>query len=142
MTMLNPNPVGPVIGPSLLPSVLRTVVPLIYAMLVRWGVTEWIDPDDLFVTNLITVVVTALFYVALRLMERHWDKIGWLLGYAAPPVYTSGPVVAGEVEGVIDVPVGPGDRSEGPAKEAAQPEMGVARDVTGTTEQVRKPYSQ
>lgn len=79
---------------TLLPSLLRTVVPLIYAMLVRWGVVEWLDPDDLFITNAITVVVTAVFYAALRLAEQHHEKVGWLLGYGKQPVYVPGPVLA------------------------------------------------
>jgi hypothetical protein len=79
---------------TLLPSLLRTVVPLIYAMLIRWGVVEWLDPDDLFLTNLITVLVTGVFYLVLRLLEQHWDKIGWLLGYAKQPVYVPGEVLA------------------------------------------------
>lgn len=86
------------VGTAYLPSLLRTVVPIIYAMLVRWGVVEWLDPDDLFVTNLVTVLVTAAFYLVLRLLERHWDKIGWLLGYAQQPVYVKGHVVSVRTE--------------------------------------------
>lgn len=84
----------PVLGKTLLPSVLRTVVPIIYAFLVQRGVVAWLDPSDVFVTNLITGLVTAVFYVALRLAERHWDKIGWLLGYAQQPVYVKGEVIS------------------------------------------------
>lgn len=91
------------IGQTYLPSVLRTVVPLIYAMLVRWGVVEWLDPENLFVTNLITVVVTALFYVLLRYVEQYWDKIGWLLGYGKQPVYVRGEVLT--VDTVADPPL-------------------------------------
>lgn len=90
------------LGATLLPSVLRTLVPMIYALLVRWGVVEWLDPDDLLLTNFITVVVTGVFYVVLRWAEQHWDKIGWLLGYAKQPVY-----VKGEVLNVTDTPTPP-----------------------------------
>lgn len=99
MSTPTPMPAGAV---TLLPSVLRTVVPIVYAALVRWGVVEWLDPDDAFVTNLIAVVVTMLFYVALRFAEQHWDKIGWLLGYAKQPVY-----VKGEVLSVVEQPTPP-----------------------------------
>lgn len=78
---------------TLLPSVLRTVVPIVYAMLVRWGVVSWVDPGDMFVTNLITVLVTGGFYVAVRVVERYWAQIGWLLGYAQQPVYVKGEVL-------------------------------------------------
>lgn len=82
------------VGRTLLPSVLRTVVPMIYAMLVQRGIVEWLDPNDIFVTNLLTVLVTAVFYVALRFAEKHWNQIGWLLGYAKQPVYVQGQVVS------------------------------------------------
>lgn len=88
-----PTPVG-TWGKTLLPSVLRTVVPLVYAMLVQKGVVAWIDPNDVFVTNFLTVVVTGAFYVLLRLLEKNWSKVGWLLGYAQQPVYVQGEVLA------------------------------------------------
>lgn len=88
-----PTPVS-TIGATYLPSVLRTLVPLIYAMLVRAGVVEWLDPNDMFLTNFLTVLFTALFYIVLRVAEQHWDKIGWLLGYAQQPVYVKGEVLA------------------------------------------------
>lgn len=75
------------IGDTLLPSVLRTTVPIIYALLARKGVVEWLGVDDALVNNLLAGFVTVVFYVILRVAERHWDKIGWLLGYAQQPVY-------------------------------------------------------
>jgi hypothetical protein len=90
-------PSGPLAGLSqtLLPSVLRTFVPLCYALLVRWGLIEWLGLPDEAWTYLITTVVTTLFYVVLRVLERYWDKVGWLLGFAArPAVYVSGQVLS------------------------------------------------
>jgi hypothetical protein len=101
--MSTPTPLPPaggtpvsVLGSTLLPSVLRTVVPIIYALLVRKGVVEWLGFDDALVNNALTLLVTALFYVVLRVAERYWDKIGWLLGYAQQPVYVQGQVIAVE----------------------------------------------
>lgn len=96
MTTPNPIPGGDLTPGALrllLPSVLRTVVPMIYAMLVRWGVVSWLDPDNRFLTGFITVLVTAVFYIVLRFAEQYWDKIGWLLGYARQPVYVKGEVL-------------------------------------------------
>lgn len=105
---------------TLLPSVLRTVVPIVYAMLVRWGVTEWLDPDDMFVTNLITVLVTASFYVGLRLLEKYRSRVGWLLGYAQQPVY-----VKGEVINVTEVATPPTTTTEVETTESTLPDEGV-----------------
>lgn len=99
--MSNTTP-APVLGASLLPSVLRTVVPIIYAMLVKWGVVSWLDLPNLLWENVITAVVTTVFYVVLRLAERYQSQIGWLLGYAQQPVY-----VTGEVLSVVKEPTPP-----------------------------------
>lgn len=81
-------------GASLLPSVLRTLVPVIYALLVKWGVVSWLGIGDVLIENLITALVTIAFYALLRVAERHWSSIGWLLGYAQQPVYVPGEVVS------------------------------------------------
>lgn len=73
---------------TLIPSVVRTVVPLVISVLVGWGFTE--TSLDGPVTAVLTVVVTALYYVIIRVLERYWDKIGWLLGYPSQPVYVKG----------------------------------------------------
>lgn len=95
--MTTPSPV-PIMGATLLPSVLRTVVPIIYAMLVKWGVVTWLDVPSLLWENIITAVVTTLFYVALRVAERYKSQIGWLLGYAQQPVYVPGEVLKVETQ--------------------------------------------
>ena len=70
---------------SLIPSIVRTLVPLIVSVLVGWGLadTNLTDP----VTAVLTILVTALYYIVVRLLEQHWSKIGWLLGYPSQPVY-------------------------------------------------------
>lgn len=79
-----------VLGTAILPSVLRTIVPIIYALLVRLGVVEWLALDSVFLNGAITTLVTAVIYVLIRVAERYWDKIGWLLGYPQHPVYVNG----------------------------------------------------
>lgn len=95
-TPATPSTEPSIIPVTLLPSVLRTLLPMVYAMLVRWGVVEWLDPNDLFLTNFLTVLITLVFYVALRIAERHKAQIGWLLGYAQQPVYVKGEVISAD----------------------------------------------
>lgn len=70
---------------SLIPSIVRTVVPLVISVLVGWGFAETALTGP--VTAVLTIVVTALYYIVVRLLEQHWSKIGWLLGYPSQPVY-------------------------------------------------------
>ena len=68
-------------------SILRTVVPIIYALLIRWGVKDWLGVDDALFQSAITLVVSGIVYVALRFAETHKAALGWLLGYASQPSY-------------------------------------------------------
>lgn len=116
------NTPAPAFGATLLPSVLRTVVPIIYAMLVQWGVVSWLDlPSELW-ENVITGLVTVAFYVVLRVAERYKSQIGWLLGYAQQPVY-----VAGEVLKVEKAPTPP---TESVATRDEQPTTTVTVETT------------
>lgn len=77
---------------SLIPGIVRTFVPLLIAFLLRIGLTET-SIDQKWVEWFITGVVTMLYYIVVRVLEKHWGKIGWLLGYAAQPVYVRGDIV-------------------------------------------------
>jgi hypothetical protein len=88
-----PTPIS-TLGSTLLPSVLRTTVPIIYSFLVHKGVVAWLGIDSDLANNTITAVVTVAFYVALRVAERYQSQIGWLLGYAQQPVYVKGEVLS------------------------------------------------
>lgn len=68
-------------------SVLRTLVPILYALLVRFGVVEWLGLDDALMQSVVTMLATGLIYVALRLAEKNKAALGWLLGYASQPSY-------------------------------------------------------
>lgn len=86
---------------SLIPGIVRTFIPLVVAGAVRIGLTET-SLDMRWIEWVLTGLVTMAYYVVVRVAERHWDKIGWLLGYPAQPVYVKGEVIA-----VTDVPTPP-----------------------------------
>jgi hypothetical protein len=81
----------------LLPSILRTVVPL----LAGWAITVLsglgLTADSAAIAGGVTAAVTAAYYLTFRLVERAVEKLdgpGWvrvaaglLLGYARPPQY-------------------------------------------------------
>jgi hypothetical protein len=83
----------------LLPSILRTVVPL----LAGWAITVLsgigLSADSTAVAGGVTVAVAAVYYLAFRVIERLTEKfrgpawlmmaVGLLLGYARPPRYES-----------------------------------------------------
>lgn len=71
-------------------SILRTVVPILYALLVKAGLGK-LGVDDTLIQGLATLIVTGLIYAAVRVVERFAPKFGWLLGYPAAPTYTSAP---------------------------------------------------
>jgi hypothetical protein len=83
----------------LLPSILRTVVPL----LAGWAITVLtglgLDADSTAVTGGVTAAVAAAYYITFRVTERLVERLrgpawlgtvaGLLLGYARPPRYES-----------------------------------------------------
>ena len=72
---------------SLLPSVLRTVVPVVVGYLLTLGVISS-SVDEPTLTTAVTGVVTVAYYVVVRLVETYVSpKFGWLLGYAKTPEY-------------------------------------------------------
>jgi hypothetical protein len=72
---------------SLLPSILRTLVPLIVGYFAAWPAAKWLGLTDEQVTSLITAVITAAYYLLVRALEQVAPQFGWLLGWAAPPEY-------------------------------------------------------
>ena len=69
----------------MLQSIIRTLVPLIVGWLLSLAILRGVDADSL--TELVTAGVTALYYVAVRLLERVDARWGWLLGAKGQPVY-------------------------------------------------------
>ena len=68
-------------------SIIRTVVPIVYALLIRWGFKDYLGLDDALLLNAVTTAVTALVYAGIRYAEQHRQKFGWLLGLPKAPVY-------------------------------------------------------
>lgn len=70
------------------PGLVRTAVPIILALLVQQGIdlTGWIDNTTL--TIVVSAVVTWLYYLGVRILERFsTTKWGWLLGWPQAPTY-------------------------------------------------------
>lgn len=78
---------------QLLPALLRTVVPLVYGLLIQLGLGHYL-PDET-VTMVATVAILIAIYLVLRILERLQPKIGMLLGWAKQPQYAD--VVKGTV---------------------------------------------
>lgn len=75
-------------------SVIRTIVPVLVALLVREGVDQWLAVTQEWLTIVLTAVVTGLYYVGARVLERFKSsKWGWLLGYPSAPLYPPTPPV-------------------------------------------------
>lgn len=72
---------------SVLPSILRTFVPLVVGYFLAWPAARWLGLTEEQVTSLITIAITALYYLAVRLLEQVSPRFGWLLGYASAPKY-------------------------------------------------------
>lgn len=74
-------------------SIVRTIVPVIVGSILGWVVSLGIVVDPQFEVLLgtaLTGIFTAIYYVAVRLLETYvTPKLGWLLGLAkTPAVYT------------------------------------------------------
>jgi len=74
---------------SVLPSILRTGVPLLVGYFLAWPAARWFGLTEEQVTSLITIVISALYYLTVRLLEQVAPRFGWLLGYASKPVYVA-----------------------------------------------------
>jgi hypothetical protein len=86
---------------SFLPSVLRTFVPLLVGYFATFPILKTIGLDDDHVTTLATAVVTALYYLLVRVVETYVEpNAGWLLGWAGRPVYPL-PADAGAAGGPV-----------------------------------------
>jgi hypothetical protein len=73
---------------SFLPSLLRTIVPLIVGVLIGVPVVKALGISTDQLSELVTAGITALYWLAVRGLERYaGPQFGWLLGYAAQPVY-------------------------------------------------------
>ncbi len=69
-------------------SILRTLVPIVYALLLKANVGDWLGIDDTLVQNAAALIGAGLVYVAVRLLEQAGSsRWGWLIGYPKAPSY-------------------------------------------------------
>lgn len=68
-------------------SILRTLVPIVYALLLKWGFGDWLGLDDEFIQSLAALLAAGIVYVILRLLEQYQPLFGLLLGSKKQPVY-------------------------------------------------------
>lgn len=73
---------------------IRTMVPVVVGAVVVWLQPLGLNIDSTAAASVVLPVVIAVYYTAVRFLEKHWSKFGWLLGYAKQPVYAEGPVPA------------------------------------------------
>lgn len=72
---------------SVLPSILRTLVPLAVGYFLAWPAAKLLGLTEDQITSLITAVISAVYYLAVRGLEQVAPQFGWLLGYASAPKY-------------------------------------------------------
>ena len=82
---------------NLLPQIVRTVVAYLYPLFGPWLLRNLgLDVDDF--TALTTIVVGAVIYAVLAVVEKFVPQVGVLLGWTRQPVYAkTGP------DGVQDI---------------------------------------
>jgi hypothetical protein len=71
-------------------SLRRTVVPLLAGAIVSVAVRIGFHLDSADVVNVLTPLVTAVYYVVLRGLEKRWPWVGTLLGARKTPSYAPG----------------------------------------------------
>ena len=71
-------------------SLIRTWVPIgvgwLLGLLAGWGIGLDADSSVALSTG-VTALVTALYYLLARWLERRWPQLGWLLGAPSQPIY-------------------------------------------------------
>ncbi len=101
--------------PSVFPSVMRTVVPLVVGWVITALTSVGVDFGSEKTTAAVTVVFSGAYYTLFRLLERvaptggKAEKVaGFLLGFVRPPIYPpSGTVAATARVETLDAPRGP-----------------------------------
>jgi hypothetical protein len=76
---------------DLLPSYIRTIVPVVVGAALSWAIrhglpADWLDQGE--VTAWLTPLVIGAYYAAVRWLERRIPAAGWLLGLAKQPGYS------------------------------------------------------
>lgn len=64
----------------MLPSVIRTIVPVIAGVLIGWAARAGLDLPEGPLAEILTVVITGAYYGLGRWLEQRWPAVGrwWL----------------------------------------------------------------
>lgn len=77
---------GYVMPKTLLPSLIRTIVPIIVGALASIPIFR--ASDNVALSELVTALVTIAYYIIVRALEHYvTGSFGWLLGYPVAPAY-------------------------------------------------------
>jgi len=68
-------------------SIIRTLTPLIVGLIMSVVGSEVADIDPSTLTACVTTVLTAAYYILVRLLEKRWPKAGFLLLLPIRPRY-------------------------------------------------------
>ena len=72
---------------DLLPSIVRTVVPIVVGALLAVAARAGFDLDAGLAAPLVDAVIMGGYYTAVRVAEQRWPLVGVLLGWAVSPTY-------------------------------------------------------
>lgn len=87
---------------NLTPSLVRTAVPLLIGPL--FCMFGW-APDDPDATVIVSSVVSWLYYTVVRVLETYFPKLGYALGIAKAPAYSTESSPSPDVGEHLDVDV-------------------------------------
>lgn len=75
---------------DLVVSLIRTYVPVVVGTVIAWLVAQGIDVTPETEVQLVaglTGIISAAYYGVVRLLERRWPVVGYLLGSKKQPTY-------------------------------------------------------
>lgn len=75
---------------NVVPSVVRTGVPLLVGVVVSLAASKGIEVSAELESQLVLLVGAAagsIYHWVVRLLEERWPRFGWLLGFARAPHY-------------------------------------------------------
>lgn len=76
---------------DLVPSLIRTYVPILVGQVAAWLALKGVQLDDATVvaaTAALGGLLSAIYYLLVRLLEQKFPQLGILLGSAKKPEYT------------------------------------------------------
>lgn len=76
---------------DLVPSLIRTYVPILVGQVAAWLALKGVQLDDATVvaaTAALSGLLSAVYYLVVRLLEQKFPQLGILLGSAKKPEYT------------------------------------------------------